>query len=320
VSDGFAAVRRKGRQLVAVGALVVAAVGCGGAGGDEPKPLPVPGEAGFLYDVHGDLLYLQCAGRGTPTVVLEAGLGDDHRAWDSIEPGLARTTRVCSYDRSGLSFSANARKRANALEKVDNLHDLLDIADEHAPYVLVGHSFGGLLVQMYATTHVEEVAGMVLLDSSHSDQIRRFLAALPPRRKGESRELSELRAQLEVSSNDEGVDFRKSLAQAGAVRSLGDIPLIVVTAGESDFPLGSPFARQFERVWRSLQDDLAKLSNNTIHVIATYSPHYVMSHLGQPELVVRAVGEVIAAVRSNRRLRQCDDVFAPGRSACLPSP
>jgi pimeloyl-ACP methyl ester carboxylesterase len=300
--------------------LVIAGTACGGNAEPTVKPKPVSGEPGFLYDVHGNLIYLECAGQGSPTVVLEAGLGGDHRVWDSIAPDLARTTRTCSYDRSPLLYSQNGSKRATAQEKVDDLHDLLEKADVERPYVLVGHSYGGVLVRLYAAAHRDDVAGLVLVDSSNPDQARSFRAAVPPRRPDERPGLRQLRAQLrQPTRNPEGADLEKSFEQARG-SSIAELPLIVVTAGVDEAPLGSPLRARFARIWLSLQSELARLSPNAIHVIARNSGHLVMSLDGQPDLVVRAIHEVVAAARDDRNLGKCETVFPSQDRKCLRSP
>src|SRR5437899_1806408 len=98
-------------------------------------------QAGPRYDVHGHVLYMLCTGRGSPTVILEAGLGTDHTSWSLVQPPIARTTRVCSYDRYGVGLSDLAPRRTTPSEKVRDLHDLLAAAAIRGPYVLVGHSY-----------------------------------------------------------------------------------------------------------------------------------------------------------------------------------
>ena len=105
--------------------LVVVALALAGCGADEKSAITVPGERGFLYDVGGELIYLECAGSGGPTVVLEAGLAGDHRDWNEVMPDLEARGRVCSYDRSGIGYSQVGTRRATAAEKVRDLHDLL---------------------------------------------------------------------------------------------------------------------------------------------------------------------------------------------------
>jgi pimeloyl-ACP methyl ester carboxylesterase len=149
-------------------------------------------------------------------IVLEAGLGGGHRDWDAVQPELGRTTRVCSYDRAGIGISQLAPRRATARAKAEDLHDLLS-ADADEPYVLVGHSYGGMLVRVHADRYAGDVAGVVLLDSSHPDQSRRLLGALPPRRMGESAALRNLRRFLDEDlPNPEGVDWAACSDEARA--------------------------------------------------------------------------------------------------------
>ena len=192
------------------------------------------------------------------------------------------------------------------------------------PYVLVGHSYGGMLVHLYAATYPGDVAGLVLLDSAHPDQISRLLATLPPRRNGEPHALSDLRKGLHLQAtapNPEGVDLTESSNQARAAGPIGNKPLIVVTAGEDFDPTGLPglpgIVRRARRAWLRMQDDLARLSPDSVHVIAAYSPHFVMSALGQPELVTRAVDAVVLAARAHSQLPRCRALFAPPAANCV---
>jgi pimeloyl-ACP methyl ester carboxylesterase len=304
-------------SVMVVAAMTVGVVASACGGEDQPEPLSVLGERGFMYDVEGDLLYLECAGQGAPTVVLEAGLGGDHRDWEAIVAELERGTRTCSYDRAAVFLSQQARKRATADEKVDDLHRLLDVADVEGPYVLVGHSYGGMLARLYASEHRDDVAGVVLVDSSSPEQVERSVAALPPRRAGESKALSQLRSDLADTSfqNLEGVHWGKSAAQVRG-SSLEGLPLIVITAGLREGP-SIPFEDLLARVWASLQSDLAGLSKNAIHVVATNSGHFVQALAGQPEIVLAAIREVVAAARDERDLAPCEQVFRGSEHRCV---
>ena len=308
-------------RVLAVAALSLLAAGCGGDPAVQTRT--PPGDIEATYAVDGDRLYLRCTGRGSPVVVLEAGGGGDHRGWDAVQPELARTTRVCSYDRAGLAFSDAAPKRATATEKANDLHALLLAADVDGPYVLVGHSYGGMLVRVYAARYPEDVAGVVLLDSSHPDQIERLLAALPPRRVGENAVVRDLRRFLadESQPNPEGVDWTASSDEARAAGSLGERPLIVVTAGKDEWPPQMPtqLARRLRHAWLEMQADLAQLSTNHVHVIAVYSPHLVMTNLGQPDLVIRAIRAVANAARSDAPLPRCSALFAAPAAKCVSS-
>ena len=308
--------------------LVVVALALAGCGADEKSAITVPGERGFLYDVGGELIYLECAGSGGPTVVLEAGLAGDHRDWNEVMPDLEARGRVCSYDRSGIGYSQVGTRRATAAEKVRDLHDLLGTADEDPPYVLVGHSFGGMLVRLYASTYRDEVAGVILVDSGHPDQDPRLDSALIAAH-GRTDHLRQVLAQSrrEHDHNLEGVKWRATAAQVRATPSLGELPLIVITAGLSEVPddlravltlLGERrYKPVADRVWFSLQRELARLSAQSVHVVATDSGHIVMSNLGQPQIVVASIREVVSAVRAGRQLRSCEEIFDWGDRRCL---
>lgn len=316
-------------RAVAVLALAaaLAASGCGGRSAARTTTAhraasrPVPGEAGRQYAIGaGRYLYLECMGYGSPTVVLEAGLGLDHRAWYLVQPELAQTTRVCSYDRSGLGLSQQAPKRATALEKAHDLHALLRAGGIGPPYVLVGHSYGGMLARVYTHAYPPEVSGVVLLDAAHPDQGSRLPSALPPPRPGENRGLHELRLGLQqITRNDEGMNWQASAAETRAAGRLGARPLVVVTAGEHDLPAGVPprVLARLDTVWLGLQDDLARLSSDSVHVIAVYSPHMLMTALGQPELVVRAIRADVAAVRADAPLPRCRALFPGSAARCV---
>jgi pimeloyl-ACP methyl ester carboxylesterase len=310
-------------RVLALAALAFIGAACGGH--STAKTRSVPGEPGLEYDARGSYLYLLCVGHGSPTVILEAGLGGDHRDWYWVQPEIARTTRVCSYDRSGLEFSQLAPKRATARAKVNDLHELLAAANVKGPYVLVGHSYGGMLVRVYADAYPRDVVGVVLLDSSHPDQANRSLAALPPRRPGEAQELRDLRTafrSLLHGPNPEGVDWKMSTDEARAAGPLGDKPLLVVTAGEEEWTGPTPLPgidRRLKRTWIAMQDELARQSTDSVHVIANYSPHFVMSNLGQPDLVIRAVRAVVTAAQSHARLPRCRDLFAAPAATCIGS-
>jgi pimeloyl-ACP methyl ester carboxylesterase len=305
-------------EIAALTLLVWACAACGGAA--KAKLEKVPGEPGGLVAVNGHKLYVDCEGNGTPTVLLEAGLGGDHTSWDFVQPKLVKTTRVCMYDRAGLGLSPSDPKPRTAQEAVDDLHKLLDKAGIDPPYVLVGHSYGGMLVHLYASEHPHDVTGVVLLDSSNPDQVPRFLAALPKPRPGEYRIVTELRAALgHTPPNSEGVDWTASAAQVRKAAALGAVPLVVVTAGEEDSPaLPHDLKLLLDRTWLSLQDDLARLSTDNVHVIATTSPHDVMSPLGQPALVIEAIREDVRATRSGARLTPCGRALEHLGGKCVP--
>lgn len=127
----------------------------------------------------GRNLNLHCTGHGLPVVVLEAGLGDSSKSWGRVQPALAEQTTTCSYDRAGLGFSDPARRPGSSRNAVDDLHRLLQMAELPAPYVLVGHSYGGMHIRLFAGTYPGDVAGLVFVDPSHAD-LARGLAVIDP--------------------------------------------------------------------------------------------------------------------------------------------
>jgi len=138
----------------------------------EAPPYPAPGR---LVDVGGWRLHLNCTGRASPsqpTVILEAGIGDFSVEWSLVQPAIANLTRVCSYDRAGDGWSDVGPHPRTMRQIVFELHALLDVAGERAPYVLVGHSYGGWLVRVYQSTYPSQVAGMVLVEAGSDDPLR----------------------------------------------------------------------------------------------------------------------------------------------------
>lgn len=300
---------------------------------------PAPGE---LIDIGGFSLQIYCQGEGSPTVVMEAGSGDFSLTWSLVQPELARTTRVCVYDRAGLGWSEPSPEPQTALHSMEELHALLELSGTTGPYVLVGHSFGGMIVRLYADAYPHEVVGMVLVDSSHAEQLSRspeavqaalqhlasqyqqqlgffkFLSttgiiALAPSRvpvQGNLPEDVAMTYRSLVASHDAYFDTlsaeieaqEESFAQIreANITSLGDIPLIVLSAGQPDHLPASPdisasMVDEFESVWRQLQAELAELSTRGRLVVAEQSGHYIQ--LDQPELVIDAILQVVADVR-----------------------
>ena len=119
---------------------------------------------------HGRRLNLYCVGQGSPTVVFDAGLGGNTASWDLVQPAVALKTRACTYDRAGLGFSDPSTRPGTSANAVDDLHRLLMAAGIKPPYILVGHSLGGMNARLYADEYPSEVVGMVLVDPSHEDQ------------------------------------------------------------------------------------------------------------------------------------------------------
>jgi pimeloyl-ACP methyl ester carboxylesterase len=280
------------------------------------------GDAFGLVDIGGRSLWLECRGTGSPTVILEAGYRSPATVWtdDLVQPdapremvlaGIARQTRVCAYERPGVaaliedgfhpSRSDPVPMPCTAESIVADLHALLAAAGETGPYVLVGHSLGGLFVRLFAATYPAEVAGIVLVDA-WSEELETLLA--PDQWAAYVALNSAIPPELGNYPDLETLDFAAAsmtMRRAAEATPLGRMPLAVVSKGR---PFGiSAEALGFEpaaleSAWDAAQAGLARLSPDARHVTAGESSHYVQ--LEQPDLVIAAIGQVVAAVRDPR--------------------
>lgn len=249
-------------------------------------------------DVGGHKLYINCEGRmrkGVPVVVMDSGSGNSSESWLGIQPKVAKFARVCIYDRAGLGNSDPLTHTQNTRQIAVNLHNLLAQAGVPGPLVLVGHSLGGINVRMYASMYPREVAGMVLVDSTHEEQGARADAVIP----------EEIKKQFPPSAlvvtSVEKIDFKESFEQARKANWHADIPLVVLTAANSgpggEGPLAS-LAPKLEQIRQELQQDLVRRSAISKQLVATRSGHFIQRD--EPELVVSAIREVIDATRKQK--------------------
>lgn len=223
------------------------------------------------FAVNGQNLHVETFGNSGPTVVFEAGLGNDLATWKSVAGAIAKFARVVLYDRAGLGRSVPLANRSAAITAdrvATDLHALLAAADIRPPYILVGHSLGGLYVQMFARKYPKEVSGVVLLDSSSPDA--------PDELKTRARLEPGTAAYLEEA----GVpDSNKQVVNAGP---FPDIPLTVIAATDH-----GPYFKEWEPTLMRLQQQLATLSSRATLIVAQGSGHDVQ--LDQPEAVIEAV-------------------------------
>jgi predicted alpha/beta hydrolase family esterase len=243
-----------------------------------------------FVDVGGRKLALRCQGEGSPAVLLEAGLTASALTWSAVQAGVAEFTRVCSYDRANLGRSDPAAGPRTAQDAADDLAALVTNAQISAPFILVGASFGGHIVRLFAAQHPGEVAGIVLVDASHEDQEARMEEVLTPA------QLAAL--NLNASRNIEQMDLAASDIE---VRKTGPLPtasLVVISAGRNKpVPPGFP-ANDLNRVWRQLQKALTRLSDNSIQLFARKSEHDIA--IDEPELVVEGIQLAFDAFRSGK--------------------
>ena len=273
---------------------------------------------GQLIDIGGYRMHIDCTGQGGPVVVLDAGLGDSYISWRKVQPEIAKFTRVCSYDRAGLGYSDSSPHQRTSKVFVEELHTLLHNSGVTGPFILVGHSMGGFDVRLYNSLYPGDVAGIVLVDSSHPDQQKRFPPALNdldatwireeefmefampfgiPRLLGFCGHNAHVRAaECNFHNVREGVAELKAIsesaAQAAKAGSLGDLPLAVLSHDpnlpQPDLP--EDLVKPTNDAWQQMQAELARLSSRGTQVIAKGSGHYIQ--LDRPDLVIEAVRSV----------------------------
>jgi pimeloyl-ACP methyl ester carboxylesterase len=281
----------------------------------------MPGKA---YDVGGRRLHLNCTGAGSPTVVLENGMGETSAHWAWITRSVAAAgTRVCAYDRAGQGWSDDVATAQDGAAIAADLHTLLERANEPGPYVLVGHSVGGPYVMTYAAQYPNDVAGMVLIDatspaaftalpdfSGTQAMMRRLLGVwdsvsrlgfgrligagagdgLPAPANGQvssfsSSPRSTRGALLELSQ------MATSLSQAQQLKDLGGKPLAVVTAAKGQ-----------QAGWGAAQDRLATLSTNSLHRVVPATHQSLVTGEVDSTHSVHAITDVVRSVRARSAL------------------
>jgi len=297
------------------------------------RAYPAPGQ---MVAVSGHGMQLYCAGKARegPTVVMDSGLGGGLLDWQTVQPKVAKFVRVCSYDRSGLGWSESGPKPHTSPQIVEELHTLLENAGVGCPYVLVGHSFGGANAQLYAAEYPKEVAGIVLVDSTPdlrvfdkdlrdaaapsapSPLMLKVVVALgidrlspePPGSPNPPEGLEDERNALYSSTGhlyaalDESVTFNESVAEvANAAPSLGEKPLIVLSAGARQYPgFTKGQIKRFDEQFNKFEAGLTDLSENSKLVVAKDSAHYIQ--FDRPELVVDAIRRVVDTARDSGRV------------------
>jgi pimeloyl-ACP methyl ester carboxylesterase len=279
--------------------LALAAFGGGYEAVGAATDAAVSQDGSRLVDVGGGRrLAIRCTGSGSPAVVLEPGLGEPASALEgSIAPEVARTTTVCVYDRAGHGHSDAAP--AGGADPARDLHTLLERAHVAGPFVLAGHSLGGILALDYARRYSGEVGGVVLLDSMHPHQTSvfagtdRLLAIVPTlARMGIARpffDSSEGEPTTQATQLVRDIEeMPAALDRAAKLTTLGDRPLAVITAA-----VGA------QAGWAAQQDDLARLSSTTVHRTVPGATHasLVEAHADAAESS-RAIRDIVKAVRA----------------------
>jgi pimeloyl-ACP methyl ester carboxylesterase len=273
-------------------------------------------------------------------VVFDGGTGDAGLTWILVQPDVATFTRACAYDRAGLGWSDPSPKPRTAEVMVEEIRSLLEASESEPPYLMVAQSFGGIVARLFAHRFPRDVSGMVLVDSAHEEQFLRFPEAVRTSQQSmleaQVQQFAGLRSMIEAGSFDssilpvppafppEAAEAYRTLVASGTtwldtmvaelqaveeahaqvrgaqIRSLGDIPLVVLRHGKPipsmpEMGIGSEDMDRYERTWQELQEELVGLSPRGKLVVAEESGH--MIHQEQPELVVDAIREVVEEVR-----------------------
>lgn len=308
--------RSRSRRLLlypVIAMLVVASIAGGyqsvrSAADSQAYPMP-----GRLIDVGGHSLHLSCTGTGSPTVVLEPGAGEMSSSLGWVTPAVARDTRVCVYDRAGRGWSEPADTPQDGAQIATDLHELLQRGNLPGPYVLAGHSFGGLYALTFAARYPDEVAGMVLVDSTAPASATNPTTASP----GDARSYdimsrvsalvstsvrlgaARLYGQTDVatasqlrSTIDEYVQASSSVEHAASLSDFADKPLVVLTADIGSAP-----------GWSAQQDALATLSTDSAHRVIDGATHASMiSDENDSAATTQAILDVVSSVRNARPL------------------
>jgi pimeloyl-ACP methyl ester carboxylesterase len=286
-------------QYVLVLILLLSMMGCGANAANQPDDR--------MVNIGTHRLHIYCTGRGRPTVVMDAGFGDASDKLRPIQERITRETRVCTYDRAGYGLSEPGPMPRHGRQVAGELKLLLEKAGIPGPYLLVGHSLGGLNVQAFASQYPRLVAGMVLIEPP---PLRYILGQQFPelyqRAKQEAPNMLAMAEQARTASRLKEASFLETLAsehemmlsetaqQLAAVESFGNVPLIVIGAGRPQPAFGDQ-AQAFQQFWIEQSQALASKSTRGAFVLAQESGHYI--YLDAPDSVLEAIRQVIKQVQ-----------------------
>lgn len=299
----------------------------------DRKRLP---QIGRSVDIGGRSMNIFCSGSGSPAVILDTGGDNPGLAWGDTQTEIAKFTQACWFDRAGIGWSDSGPYPRTSMAVSADLHALLQHAGVPAPYVLLGGSIGGLNARVFAGLYPKDTAGLVLDDSAHEDEplrapkfylahqapralwrpihtlfwlasevgLLRVIGSSPAGDKDESqmtREelIAELRHQPKSFLNnvDSGMVLNESYAEAKAIASLGDMPIVVLTAGKAPDFGDTEMNRQaaeYQKVWAyEIQSKLARLSTRGRQIVVPDATHATIPQ----DTVVSAVHEVVNEVR-----------------------
>ncbi len=244
-----------------------------------------PGAIQTTFDVGGRSLYLECGGTGSPTVVMDAGLGNTHDTWQSVAPAARKLTRTCTYDRANLGHSDDAPTPRTSADVVSDLTHLLKAAHIRPPYLLVGHSFGGLNMRLFAADHPTDVSGLLLVDPTPTTFLKGECAIVNPAL------CRELRDGWDPGNNPEGLDYVASSAEVERAGPMPPVPMVVLAATDhhQDEITDPAVEQRIEVVWRHAQMHLAAAPHGRLIVVPT--GHDIQ--LLRPDVVISALKSLL---------------------------
>lgn len=256
-------------------------------------PLPAtPSMAGNI-DVGGYKLFYECYGEGSPTVIVEAGGGDKpvvSFTWKPVIQGVYNTTRICIYDRAEVRTSEDVAR---------DLHALLNNIPLPGPYIIVAHSLGGWHARVYTHLYPQDVAGLILVDTTtiYEDTIKVLATAFPTYSPDEAPAITRDREDLLMAPSPStfgALDLITSAEQVRQAGLLGDLPLIVISQnpGPDDWRGFDPIVgQQLATAMLKVQADLATLSSQGIFMVAKTSDHFISMH--DPQIIIEAIARMV---------------------------
>jgi pimeloyl-ACP methyl ester carboxylesterase len=250
-----------------------------------------------LITVNGHKVHVAVEGQGKPAVIFESGLGEDFSTWDAVRPQVAKSTLTLAYDRSGLGLSEATAGKPDGMKLTSELHDLLQIQKIPPPYILVGHSLGGTLVQIFARRFPREVAALVLVDPEDGRIVHQLEKRLSKEEwQARSETIAKFGAMPPVVKNE----YDAMVATGAEVEKLGPlprVPIVLLTGTQVDksFP-GNP---EEQEIKIELHRQFVAANPQTEQVMVPESRHYIQAEA--PDKVIAAIDRVLAQTKTQMK-------------------
>lgn len=248
-------------------------------------------------NIGGRSLAYEVKGEGKPTVILETGLQAESDAWETVFGTVSQFTRVLRYDRAGRGHSDAGPLPRTAINTAEDLYQLLKVLEISEPCLLVGQSFGSMVIRAFTHFHAEQTCGVILVDPTHEAQFQIISKALPPITANTPENIRKMHwfwkeGFKSPKNNQEQIDFPTSCTQIQAFQCMGDIPLIVLSGGESmqGFAEDRETQEQLQALQFKLHEQLSGLSSHSKHVVVDGCGHFVQKD--RPEAIIQAIQEI----------------------------